>query len=251
MYILSRADTPRDGSAPAVLTGYGGFNVSYLPSYFSTIVPWLDAGGVYAIANIRGGGEFGEAWHRAGMLGNKQRVFEDFIAAAEFLGKSGRADPARIGIVGGSNGGLLVSAVAVQRPELFAAVVCEVPLCDMLRFPQFLIARLWIAEYGDPENAEDFRTLHAYSPYHHVREGQAYPAMFFRTAEADSRVDPLHARKMGARMQAATASGRPVLIQIERQAGHGAGKPRGKQVEDLSDRWSFLAWCLGVDIRAH
>jgi prolyl oligopeptidase len=245
LYVLSRAETPRDGTAPAVITGYGGFNVSYLPSYFSTLTPWLDAGGVYAIVNLRGGGEFGEAWHRAGMLHNKQHVFDDFIAATEFLGQSGYADPARIGIVGGSNGGLLTAAVTVQRPELFAAVVCEVPLCDMLRFPRFLIARLWTAEYGDPAKAEDFRVLHAYSPYHRVKDGTPYPAMFFRTAESDSRVDPLHARKMGARMQAATSSDRPILVQIEREAGHGAGKPRRKVVEDLADRWSFFAWALG------
>jgi prolyl oligopeptidase len=247
MYVLRRRDTERNGLAPAVLTGYGGFNVSLLPSYFANLVPWLDAGGVYAIANLRGGGEFGAQWHRAGMGHLKQHVFDDFIAAAEFLGSSGYADPERIGIVGGSNGGLLVAAVTVQRPELFAAVVCQVPLCDMVRFPHFLIARLWVSEYGDPQSAADFPVLYAYSPYHQVADGAAYPAMLFFTAESDSRVDPLHARKMGARLQAATGGEAPILVQVERHAGHGAGKPRSKQADELADRWSFFAWQLGVD----
>ncbi|HTV75261.1 MAG TPA: prolyl oligopeptidase family serine peptidase [Candidatus Acidoferrales bacterium] len=248
MYVLRRRETARDGRAPAVLTGYGGFNVAYLPAYFASIVPWLDAGGVYAVANLRGGGEFGAPWHRAGMRALKQHVFDDFIAAAEFLGAHGYADPARIGCIGGSNGGLLVAAATVQRPDLFRAVVCAVPLCDMVRFPYFLIARLWVSEYGDPESAADFPFIYAYSPYHHVEDGVAYPAMLFLTAESDSRVDPLHARKMGARVQAATGGDGPILVHIEQHAGHGAGKPRSKQAEELADRWSFFAWQLGVEI---
>jgi prolyl oligopeptidase len=246
MDVLSKAGTPRDGTAPAVLYGYGGFDVALLPTYLPTVIPWLDAGGVYAIANLRGGGEFGEDWHRAGMRERKQNVFDDFIAAAEFLGSSGLADPARISISGGSNGGLLVAAVATQRPELFAAVVCLVPLTDMLRYPYFSIARLWIPEYGDPADPDDAAFLGAYSPYHRVREGVRYPAMLIATAESDGRVDPMHARKFGARLQAATASDAPVLVHVEPNAGHGVGKPREKVVAELADRWSFLfAWGAG------
>jgi prolyl oligopeptidase len=240
MDVLSRAGTPRDGTAPAVLYGYGGFDVALVPTYLPTIVPWLDAGGVYAIANLRGGGEFGEDWHRSGMRERKQNVFDDFIAAAEFLNSSGIADPRRISIVGGSNGGLLVAAVSTQRPELFASVVCLVPLTDMLRYPGFAIARLWIPEYGDPADPRDAEFLRAYSPYHNVREGTAYPAMLIATAESDGRVDPMHARKFGARVQAATASLDPVLVHVEPNAGHGVGKPREKVVAELADRWSFL-----------
>src|SRR6202162_1803967 len=240
MFVLARASTKLDGTAPAVLYGYGGFNISMTPSFQPALVPWLDAGGVFAIANLRGGGEFGEDWHRAGMRGNKQNVFDDFFAAAEFLGGSKIADPARIGIVGGSNGGLLVAATLAQRPELIAAAVCAVPLTDMLRYHRFLIARLWMNEYGDPEDAADAEFLRAYSPYHNVRDGVAYPASFIVTAESDTRVDPSHARKFGARLQSATSGGAPILVYIEPQAGHGVGKPRAKQIEELADRWAFL-----------
>jgi prolyl oligopeptidase len=247
MDVLSRADTPRDGSAPAVLYGYGGFGISLTPAFAPSLVPWLDAGGVYAIANLRGGGEFGEAWHRAGMRESKQNVFDDCIAAVEYLGACGAADPGRVAIFGGSNGGLLVAAVATQRPRLARAVVCAVPLTDMLRFHLFLIARLWIAEYGDPENPLDARTLRAYSPYHNVCDGTAYPAMLIETAESDTRVDPMHARKFAARVQAATGGDAPILAYVEPDAGHGVGKPRYKVVMELTDRWSFIAWQLGVD----
>jgi prolyl oligopeptidase len=174
------------------------------------------------------------------MRERKQNVFDDFIAAAEFLGASGIADPGRISIVGGSNGGLLVAAVSTQRPELFAAVVCLVPLTDMLRYPDFAIARLWIPEYGDPADPRDAAFLGAYSPYHKVSDGTAYPAMLIASAESDGRVDPMHARKFGARVQAATSSGAPVLVHVEPNAGHGVGKPRCKLVAELADRWSFL-----------
>jgi prolyl oligopeptidase len=245
MWVLARGDVPRDGSAPAVLYGYGGFDVSLGPSFAASLVPWLDAGGVYALANLRGGGEFGDAWHRAGMRENKQNVFDDFIAAAEYLAASGIASADRIAVSGGSNGGLLVAALATQRPELACAVVCAVPLTDMLRFHRFLIGRLWIAEYGDPESPQDAAFLRAYSPYHNVREGVAYPAMFIETAEADGRVDPSHAKKFGARVQAATSGSGPILVYVEPNAGHGAGKPRDKIVAELADRWGFLAWRLG------
>lgn len=245
MFVLARAGTPFDGTAPAVLTGYGGFNVALTPAFAPSLVPWLDAGGVYAIANLRGGSEFGEAWHRAGMRESKQNTFDDFIAAAEYLGTQRIADPRRIGILGGSNGGLLVAAAETQRPELFRAVLCAVPLCDMLRFHKFLIARLWIDEYGDPDDSDDARILRAYSPYHNVRDGVRYPATYVVTAESDSRVDPMHARKFGARLQEATAGEAPVLVYIEPHAGHGVGKPRAKQVEELADRWAFLGAHLG------
>jgi prolyl oligopeptidase len=245
MFVLARSDVPREGSAPAVLYGYGGFNISLLPSFVPSIVPWLDAGGVYAIANLRGGGEFGEPWHRAGMREHKQNVFDDFIAAVEWLGASGRADPARIAVMGGSNGGLLVAALATQRPALVRAVVCLVPLTDMLRFTEFSIARLWIAEFGDPSEPDDAAVLRAYSPYHNVRDGVAYPAMFLATAEADGRVDPMHARKFAARVQAANAAGTDILLYVEPNAGHGAGKPRRKVVAELADRWAFIGRELG------
>jgi prolyl oligopeptidase len=245
MWVLSRRDTPRDGTAPAVLYGYGGFNVALTPAFAPSLAPWLDAGGVYAVANLRGGGEFGESWHRAGMLDAKQNVFDDFIAAAEFLGTSRIADPKRLAVYGGSNGGLLVAALAVQRPELAAAIVCVVPLTDMLRYHLFSIGRLWIAEYGDPDDPNAAAYLRAYSPYHNVREGVAYPAMLIETAESDGRVDPLHAKKFGALVQASTAGDAPVLVHVEENAGHGAGKPREKIVAELADRWGFLGWRLG------
>jgi prolyl oligopeptidase len=240
MFVVTRAGLARDGRAPAVLYGYGGFDVALVPSFAPHLIPWLDAGGVYAVANLRGGGEFGEAWHRAGTRERKQNVFDDFIAAAEHLGASGIADPARIGIVGGSNGGLLVAAVMVQRPELFRAVVCAVPLTDMLRFAEFSIARLWLSEYGDPAEPADAAVLRAYSPYHNVRDGVAYPATLVLTAESDARVDPMHARKFAARLQEATSGPAAILLHVEPQAGHGVGKPRSKQIEELADRWSFL-----------
>ena len=247
MFVIANAATPLDGTAPAVLHGYGGFNVSLTPSFQPSLVPWLDAGGVYAIANLRGGGEFGEAWHRAGMLENKQNVFDDFIAAAEYLGSAKIADPKRIGIVGGSNGGLLVAAAETQRPDLFAAVICAVPLTDMLIYQKFLIARLWIAEYGDPENPAAAAWLSAYSPYQNVRDGVAYPPTYVVTAESDTRVDPCHARKFAARLRQASSSGAPVLLYVEPNAGHGIGKPRAKQLEELVDRWSFFGAHLGID----
>lgn len=249
-YVLARKDVAFDGTAPAVLYGYGGFNVSLVPTFAPHLVPWLDAGGVYVVANLRGGGEFGEAWHRAGMRENKQYVFDDFIAAADYLATSGIADPARIAIMGGSNGGLLVAAVATQRPDLARAVVCLVPLTDMLRFHEFLIARLWIAEYGDPDDAGDAAILRAYSPYHNVRDGVAYPAMLVATAESDGRVDPMHARKFGARVMEATAGDAPIYVYVEPHAGHGVGKPRHKVVAELADRWGFIATHLGVALGA-
>ncbi|HEX6508615.1 MAG TPA: prolyl oligopeptidase family serine peptidase, partial [Chloroflexota bacterium] len=232
MFLVHRADLDRGMTHPTVLTGYGGFNLSRTPLFFRNVIPWLEKGGVYALPNLRGGGEYGEEWHRAGMLEHKQNVFDDFIAAAEYLIAQGYAEPSKLAILGGSNGGLLVGAAMTQRPDLFRAVVCQVPLLDMLRYHRFLIARLWIAEYGSADNPEQFPYIYAYSPYHHVREGERYPAVLFTTAESDSRVEPLHARKMAALLQAANASEHPILLRVETRAGHGVGKPLTKIIEE-------------------
>jgi prolyl oligopeptidase len=247
MFLVHRTGLAKDGDNPVYLTGYGGFNISMTPAFSRSLLLWLECGGVVAIPNIRGGGEYGERWHQEGMLARKQNSFDDFIAAAEWLIAEGYTRPARLAVAGGSNGGLLMGAVLTQRPDLFGAVVVQVPLLDMLRYHRFLIARLWIPEYGSAEDPEQFPWLRAYSPYHHVRAGVAYPAVLFATAESDSRVDPMHARKMAARLQAATASPRPILLRLESRAGHGAGKPLNKVLEELSDTWTFVFSELGVE----
>jgi prolyl oligopeptidase len=235
MFVVRRKDTPKN--APAIITGYGGFNVNATPAYSVRAIAAVENGCVLASCVLRGGGERGEAWHEAGMLHRKQNVFDDFIACAEELRKRGANS---IGAIGGSNGGLLVSAVCVQRPDLFRAGVALVPLTDMIRYPKFRIGRLWVPEYGDPENPEHFRFLFAYSPYHHVEPGVGYPSMLFATAEADSRVDPMHARKMAARMQEVAKKDRPVLLRVEEKAGHGQGKPASKAGEEIADELAFL-----------
>jgi prolyl oligopeptidase len=245
MFLVSHKDRPSPGG-PALLTGYGGFAVSHTPAFGRGMLLFLEQGGLYAVAHLRGGGEYGEDGHRAGMLGHKQNVFDDFTAAAEFLVHEGQAARDRLAIIGGSNGGLLVGAALTQRPDLFRAVVCQVPLLDMLRYHYFRIARLWIPEYGSPDDPAAFRWLHAYSPYHRVRDGESYPAALLTTGEVDSRVDPMHARKMTARLQAATRSGRPVLLRVETRAGHGQGKPVSKLLAEWTDVWSFLFAELGL-----
>jgi prolyl oligopeptidase len=247
MFVVHHRERPSDGTGPAVLTGYGGFSVSHTPAFGRSLLLFLERGGLYAVAHLRGGGEYGEDWHRAGMLDRKQNVFDDFLAAAEFLIANGDAATDRLAIMGGSNGGLLMGAALTQRPELFRAVVAQVPLLDMLRYHHFRIARLWIPEYGDPDTPEAFRWLHAYSPYHHVLDGRAYPAVLLAAGESDSRVDPMHARKMAARLQVATSSGRPVLLREETRAGHGQGKPVTKLLEEWTDVWSFLFTELGLE----
>jgi prolyl oligopeptidase len=249
MFLVHRTDVRPTGDVPTVLSGYGGFNISRTPAYAPGVVTWVEAGGLFALPNLRGGGEYGERWHQGGMLERKQNVFDDFHAAAEALVAQGWTSRSRVGISGGSNGGLLTGAALTQRPELFAAVYCAVPLLDMLRYQNFLIARFWIAEYGSAEDPAQYRWLKAYSPYHHVREGVRYPAVLFTTAEGDSRVDPMHARKMTALMQSVTAKDPDavVLLRVERDAGHGVGKPLDKQVEDLADQYSFFAWRLGLE----
>ena len=198
------------------------------------------------MANLRGGSEFGEDWHRAGMLDKKQNVFDDFLAAAEYLEKNGYTDKQHMAIRGGSNGGLLMGAALTQRPDLFRAVICQVPLLDMLRYQNFQIAKLWIPEYGSSEDPKQFQWLYAYSPYHHVTKGTDYPAILFMTADTDTRVDPMHAKKMTALLQADNGDANPVLLRIEPKAGHGAGKPISKLVEEWTDIYSFLFWQLGM-----
>jgi prolyl oligopeptidase len=248
MFLAHKKGLKPDGKTPTLLYGYGGFNVSMTPAFNAARFLFLERGGLLAVANLRGGGEYGEAWHQAGMLGKKQNVFDDFLGAAEWLIAKGYTDRDHLASQGGSNGGLLVGAALTQRPDLFRAVVCQVPLLDMVRYHKFLIARLWIPEYGSAEEPDEFRWLYAYSPYHHVKDGTKYPAVLLEAAESDTRVDALHARKMAARLQTASASGadRPVLLRLEPRVGHGAGKPRGKMLDELTDTWSFLFWQLGI-----
>jgi prolyl oligopeptidase len=248
MFLVQPRGLKRNGANPTYLTGYGGFNISMTPAFSRSLLLWLEQGGVVAIPNIRGGGEYGETWHQAGILGSKQNSFDDFIGAAEWLIRERYTRPERLAVAGGSNGGLLVGAVLTQRPELFRAVLVQVPLLDMLRYHRFLIARLWIPEYGSADDPEQFRWLRAYSPYHHVRQGVAYPAVLLATAESDTRVDPMHARKMAARLQAATSADRPVLLRLEARAGHGAGKPLSKVLDELTDSWTFVFSELGVEL---
>jgi prolyl oligopeptidase len=246
MFLAHKKDLPRDGKNPTLLYGYGGFNVSLTPGFAAWVGPFIERGGVYAVANLRGGGEFGEAWHRAGMLEKKQNVFDDFIAAAEYLVREKITSPEHLAISGRSNGGLLVAATIVQRPELFKAAVVGVPLTDMLRYHQLQIARLWIPEYGTAEDKDQFAFLYAYSPYHHVKSGVAYPATLVFSAESDTRVDPMHARKFAARLQASTTSKAPILLRMEGKAGHGAGKPLAKIIAQHADEFSFLFEELGI-----
>ncbi|HUD71386.1 MAG TPA: prolyl oligopeptidase family serine peptidase, partial [Dongiaceae bacterium] len=247
MFVVARKGLKPDGNAPTILYGYGGFNVSQTPDFSRALVWWLEQGGVYAEAQLRGGGEYGEAWHRAGMLEKKQNVFDDFLAAARYLVSAKYTRPERLAVYGGSNGGLLVGAAITQGPDLFHAAVCAVPLLDMVRYQQFQIARLWVPEYGSSESAAQFRYLYEYSPYHHVKKDAAYPAVLFTAAESDSRVDPLHARKMAALLQASTSSSAPILLRIESRAGHGIGKPLSKQIDESTDIYGFFAWQLGLE----
>ncbi len=250
MFIAHRSDIVQDGTNPTYLTAYGGFNISRTPGFSAMYAVWMEQGGVLAIPNLRGGGEFGEAWHKAGMFENKQNVFDDFIAAAEYLIAEGYTRPEHLAIAGGSNGGLLVGAAITQRPDLYGVVVCGVPLLDMLRFDQFLVGRYWVSEYGTAKNPEQFDYLKAYSPYHNVEEGRAYPAILFETGDGDTRVAPLHARKMTALMQAATSSDRPILLRYDTEAGHSGGLPIRKTIEDLTTRLTFVMWQLGMLERA-
>ncbi|MFQ6003043.1 MAG: prolyl oligopeptidase family protein [Candidatus Zixiibacteriota bacterium] len=247
MFLVHKKGLKFDGNNPTLLTGYGGFNSSRTPLFYRNRFLWLESGGVYAVPNLRGGGEYGEEWHRAGMLENKQNVFDDFISAAEWLISNKYTSPSRLVIYGGSNGGLLVGAALTQRPDLFKAVVCWNPLLDMLRYQKFLIAKLWIPEYGTAEDPEQFRYLYQYSPYHRVQDKTPYPATLILTSESDTRVDPMHAFKMTARLQAATSSDNPILLRFETKAGHGVGTPLSKVIDEYTDIWSFIYWQLGLE----
>jgi len=254
MFIVHHRTVRLDGNNPTILYGYGGFKIPMTPSFRSTRIPWLEAGGVYAVAHLRGGGEYGEKWHKAGMLGNKQNVYDDFYAAAEYLSAQGYTNPKRLAIFGGSNGGLLVGAAVTQRPDLCAAAVCAVPLLDMLRYDDFLMAKYWVPEYGDPDNPQHFQWLRAYSPYHNITEDIRYPAILFTAGENDSRVHPLHARKMTARLQAVAANDferDPILLWVERVAGHGVGKPQRLRIRDAADIYSFVMWQTGMLEESH
>jgi prolyl oligopeptidase len=242
--VVHRTDSPPSADSRAWLTGYGGFNIALTPAYSSAIVAWCETGGVFAVAGLRGGNEEGEAWHQAGMRENKQNVFDDFHSAADFMVAEGLTSREQLVVRGGSNGGLLMGAALTQRPDLVRAIVCEVPLLDMVRFPQFLIAKLWTHEYGDPDVADEFEWILSYSPYHHVHDGSAYPATFFVTAEGDTRVDPCHARKMAAAIQWATGGDAPILFKQGERAGHGAGKPVAKVVDDTADVFAFIDLAL-------
>jgi len=246
MFVVARKDIKLDGNNAALLYGYGGFNASFQPYFRPRIIPFLERGGVWALANIRGGGELGQTWHEGGRREKKQNCFDDFYAAGEKLIELGYTRPGRLACKGGSNGGLLIGAAITQRPDLFQAALSQVPLMDMLRFHKWGMGAQWVHEYGDPEDPEEFEWLRAYSPYHNVKDGVAYPATLIVTAEADNRVDTAHAFKMTARMQQATSGNRPILIRIEQKAGHGAGKPLSMRIKHQSEDWSFLMWQLGM-----
>ncbi|WP_433631869.1 prolyl oligopeptidase family serine peptidase [Halomicrococcus sp. NG-SE-24] len=245
VFVCHRADVERDGDNPAVLHGYGGFRSSRPPSFDRFRLPFLGDGGVYAQVCARGGQEYGEAWHEAGMLAEKQHTFDDFVAAAEHLRAVGYADPDRLAVTGRSNGGLSVGAVVTQRPDLWAAARCTVPLLDMLRFHRFLLGESWTTEYGHPEDPEAFEYIREYSPYHNVERGVDYPPVLFTTAVGDTRVHPAHARKMTARLQA-EADGGPFLLRTETDAGHGGGPSTAALVTEQVDEWTFLYDRLGM-----
>jgi prolyl oligopeptidase len=248
MFLMHRKGFKPDGQTPTILYGYGGFNVSLTPNFNSAAAWWIEHGGVYAVANLRGGGEFGEAWHKAGMLGNKQNVFDDFIAAAQWLVANKYTNPQKLAVWGGSNGGLLVGSVLTQRPELFRAVICDHPDLDMVRYYKFTKNNNppALLEYGNAADPAQFKFLYAYSPYQHVQPGTRYPAVLFTSGDADTRVPPEQARKMAARLQAATTSSSPVLLLYDNKAGHSGGRPFSQVVDELSLKLSFLASQLGM-----
>lgn len=247
MFVVKRKDVT--GPAPTLLYAYGGFNISSLPGFSATRVAWLEQGGVLAVANIRGGGEYGKAWHDAGRLANKQNVFDDFVAAGEYLKAQKITAPQGLAIQGGSNGGLLVGAVVNQRPDLFQAALPAVGVMDMVRFDRFTAGRYWVDDYGYPSKEADFKTLYAYSPYHNIRGGRGYPAILVTTADTDDRVVPGHSFKYTAALQAADIGDKPHLARIETRAGHGSGKPTDKVIEETADLWAFAARWTGLEVK--
>jgi prolyl oligopeptidase len=246
MIVSSKRGVPRDGTQPVILYGYGGFDVSLTPAFSPAVLVWLEMGGAYAVANLRGGGEYGEAWHEAGMREKKQNVFDDFIAGAEYLIAERFTSREKLAIMGGSNGGLLVGAVMTQRPDLCAAALPAVGVMDMLRFQTFTIGWAWMPEYGSSDDATMFPILLGYSPLHNLRDGVAYPATLVTTADHDDRVFPAHSFKFAARLQEAHGGEAPVLIRIEEKAGHGAGKPTSKLIDEAADRYAFLTHVLNM-----
>ncbi|MBD2692922.1 prolyl oligopeptidase family serine peptidase [Anabaena catenula] len=248
MFITHKKGIKLDRNNPTYLYGYGGFSISLTPNFSVSLLVWMEMGGVYAVPNLRGGGEYGEEWHQAGMKEKKQNVFDDFIAAAEWLITNNYTQPKKLAIGGGSNGGLLVGVCMIQRPDLFAAALPAVGVMDMLRFHQFTIGWAWVAEYGSAENVEEFKTLYAYSPLHNLQPGTAYPATLITTADHDDRVVPAHSFKFAAALQECHIGDAPVLIRIETKAGHGAGKPTAKIIEEAADKWGFLVRVLGVEV---
>jgi prolyl oligopeptidase len=247
MFVVRHKDVT--GPAPTLLYAYGGFNVSMLPAFSASRLAWMEQGGVFVLANIRGGGEYGKAWHDGGRLANKQNVFDDFIAAGEYLKKEGITGPDQLAIQGGSNGGLLVGAVVNQRPDLFAAALPAVGVMDMTRFDRFTAGRYWVDDYGFPSRQADFKTLWAYSPYHNITGGRDYPAVLITTADTDDRVVPGHSFKYAAALQAAPVGPKPHLIRIETRAGHGSGKPTDKIIEETADMWAFIAKWTGLQVK--
>jgi prolyl oligopeptidase len=246
MFLIYKKGVKLDGKNPTMLYGYGGFNISQQPNFIGATASFIKRGGVYAIACLRGGSEYGENWHRAGMLANKQNVFDDFITAGEYLIREKYTNPTKLLIRGGSNGGLLTGAVTMQRPDLFKAVVCAVPLLDMHRYHKFLIARYWIPEYGDADQKKDFDFISKYSPYQNIRQGVNYPTMLIKAGENDARVDPLHAKKMAAALQNSESQTNPILLFVDFESGHGSGQSIDQMVENSYLEWKFIMGELGV-----
>ncbi len=246
MFLSHKKGLVRDGSAPTLLYGYGGFNISLSPSFSPAVLAWMEMGGLYAQPNLRGGGEYGEEWHQAGTKSHKQNVFNDFISAAEWLIANHYTSTPKLAISGGSNGGLLVGACLTQRPDLYGATLPAVGVMDMLRFHKFTIGWAWIDDYGSSDDPLLFKAIHAYSPLHNIKPGVCYPPTLITTADHDDRVVPAHSFKFAATLQAAQACGNPVLIRVETRAGHGAGKPTSKQIAESADKWAFLVKTLKV-----
>ncbi|MFZ3217108.1 MAG: prolyl oligopeptidase family serine peptidase [Candidatus Acidiferrales bacterium] len=247
MFLFYKKGLKLDGANPALMTAYGGFDLSETPQFRDDAVIWAERGGVFALPALRGGGEFGEAWHKAGMLEKKQNVFDDFFGAAEWLIANGYTRADKLAITGRSNGGLLMGAAMTQRPDLFGAIVCGYPLLDMVRYQKFLVARFWVPEYGSSDDASQFPFLYAYSPYHHVVQGTKYPAVLFMTGDSDTRVAPLHARKMTAEMQAAQGGDKPILLLYDTKLGHSEGRPVSKIIEEDTQIIGFLMWQVGMN----